>query len=207
MATLTLTDTEQYNGGGQATLNGIAIGTAAADRIVIVAVNGTNNSNPLGGALPSSVTLGGVSMNLAVGQAFNDPLNNGEFAGIYWLAVPTGTTATIVATWGATGNVYDAQFAVYSATGLDTTTPVLATSTGPTGSSGAGSHTLNLNVAAGGVLVGVFKVSLSKPPYPQASVARVALGLAIHSWFSEDIGWGPGPGIPGPLSQAGQSTR
>src|SRR5262249_40524172 len=166
MATLTLTDTEQYNGGGQATLNGIAIGTAAADRIVIVAVNGTNNSNPLGGALPSSVTLGGVSMNLAVGQAFNDPLNNGEFAGIYWLAVPTGTTATIVATWGATGNVYDAQFAVYSATGSTRPLQFLPQAQARAAVQALGRTRLTSTARRGASLVGGSEFRFAKPPLP-----------------------------------------
>lgn len=70
--------------------SGISIGAANASRIVAVSVY----ANGVANGLPNSVTINGSAATLAVGK--HDP-TSGVYTvnGIYYLAVPTGTTATI----------------------------------------------------------------------------------------------------------------
>ena len=70
-----------------AVFTAVPIGTAAADRYVVVSLQHTGN-NP--GGNPSVVTIGGITAVKAVGD------NTGERGADIWYAlVPTGTTATI----------------------------------------------------------------------------------------------------------------
>lgn len=68
--------------------SGISIGSASSSRIVAVSVYANGVSN----GLPNSVTINGTSATLAVG---NHDTSANSVNAIYYLAVPTGTTATI----------------------------------------------------------------------------------------------------------------
>lgn len=81
------------------TFSGQSIGTAAADRIVVVGVH--HNS---GGDIDiSSVTIGGNAATAIV--TAKDLATNTTTAALYALLVPTGTTADIVVTLSAAGAV------------------------------------------------------------------------------------------------------
>jgi len=72
-----------------------AIGTAAADRWVIVGVYTVNSSLPVAG--PGGIVIGGIDATLQVG--------NGSNGVQMWAAlVPTGTTANIVVNVSSNGN-------------------------------------------------------------------------------------------------------
>lgn len=91
-----------------------AIGTASADRWVAVLIN----AGAAGGRTVSSVTINGVAAQL-------DSTTNGSFTvptTYAWLAVPAGTTATIVVTFS--GACTGCAVSVYALTGLSSGTPV-----------------------------------------------------------------------------------
>ncbi|HRN86081.1 MAG TPA: hypothetical protein PK863_02015 [Candidatus Dojkabacteria bacterium] len=99
-----------------ATYSSVAIGAAAANRIVVVLVG-----SELASASINSVTLGGNAMSAGTQGNFG-----AVYARAFYLAYPTGTTADIVVTYGAgatsTQNhiaVYSVTGGVYSATGAD----------------------------------------------------------------------------------------
>lgn len=119
-----------------------SIGTAAADRHVIVGIISENN---LGARTISSVTVGGVSATPIVFQEHS----TGSFwtqAAIYIVPYPTGTTATIVVNWSASNNM--CGIGVWNATQLqspaaantnsNTSDPLVATLTIPPGGFGIG---------------------------------------------------------------------
>lgn len=118
-----------------------AIGTAAADRYVIVGVicDGYNKSG---------VTIGGNAATLI--SDYGDP---GIIANVcfYALLVPSGTTATIVVNF--VGNVWNCAIFVYNATGLVSVTPTAAVFNGTTASKNplAGS----LTIPAGGFCIAI----------------------------------------------------
>jgi hypothetical protein len=95
------------------TFNSQAIGTAAADRWVIVATS----SNPFG-FFPSSVTIGGVAATLIIQASVTS----------MWAAlVPTGTTANIVVNLASTDDrVIMGYWTVSMASGLPTATGAAA---------------------------------------------------------------------------------
>jgi hypothetical protein len=102
-----------------ATYTNAAIGTATADRIVVVLV-----TSELTAASINSCTLGGNAMSAATQG------NQGiAYARAFYLKYTTGTTATIAVTYGAnpTANqnhisVYEIQGALYSTNGADQST-------------------------------------------------------------------------------------
>lgn len=98
----------------QATWNSVSIGTAAADRIVVVAL-GTRDANS---PYPALVTIGGQTATVV--DAYRSSKAHSILA---WAHIPTGTTADIVVTFpgfppsGSTwGTVYTVTGAVTSAT-------------------------------------------------------------------------------------------
>jgi len=107
------------------TFTGVAIGTPAADRLVVViAACYTGNS---GGAC-NGITIGGVAANIV------PETNETGFrirTVIAWLRVPTGTTADIVVSWPTSG---PGGISVYNVTGQSSDTPndadTLASATG-----------------------------------------------------------------------------
>jgi hypothetical protein len=93
------------------TYSGVSIGTAAHDRVVVVAV-GTELT---AGAI-SSATLDGVAMNASTNGA-----QGAVGARIFWLHKPTGTTADVAITFAASQTADTKKIAVYSATGAQGT--------------------------------------------------------------------------------------
>lgn len=104
-ATLTYTPTATavaWDDTGTGSFAGVAIGTVAADRIIVVSIALVSNTAANG--RPSSVTCGGVAMTNATGTSGETPSGGGAGTNnyIYYLAAPSGvlnaTTATIVVT-------------------------------------------------------------------------------------------------------------
>lgn len=126
-----------------ATYSGVSIGTASANRIVVVLV-----ASELASASINSVTLGGNSMNAGTQGNFG-----AVYARAFYLAYPTGTTADIVVTYGANASstqnhiaVYSVTGAVYSATGADQSSDMDATDRLTTGA---------ITIASGGGFIAV----------------------------------------------------
>ena len=120
-----------------------AIGTAATDRYVIVAINvGAASARTW-----SSGTIGGVTAALVSDGTHTATLTNGASTAFIIIAlVPTGTTATIAYT--LSGNGARSGIGVWSATGLvSATANHVQTSTANPG-------TDTLNVLAGGFAIG-----------------------------------------------------
>lgn len=97
-----------YNG---AAFQGVSIGTAAADRIVAVVVSGQEAARTI-----SSVSIGGNAATNAVSiTTTTGPI------GIWYLAVPSGTTANIFPTFsGACVNASLIVYAIYGSSGAPT---------------------------------------------------------------------------------------
>lgn len=126
-----------------ATYTDTAIGAATGDRIIVVVV-GTE----LASSTPSACTIGGLTMNAGTGGA-----QSPAYARAFYLAYPSGTTATIAVTYSSTNPtnqqnkiaVYAIYGAVYSATGgtqgTDYRDTVLTTG--------------NVTIAAGGGMIAV----------------------------------------------------
>lgn len=134
----------QYNDSGDLssyTFSGAALGTAAATRRIVVAVGVANSTPPTVTAL----TVAGVSAASPVAQL--GAAGAFRVSSSIWIAdVPTGTTGDIVITLsGASFRCGIGVWAVYD----------LASSTATaTGSSTSSTASENVNVSAGGVLIG-----------------------------------------------------
>lgn len=126
-----------------ATYSGVSIGTASANRIVVVLV-----ASELTSASINSVTLGGITMNAGTQGNFGN-----VYARAFYLLYPTGTTADIVVTYGANASntqnhiaVYSVTGAAYSATGADQSSDMDTTDRLTTGS---------ISIASGGGFIAV----------------------------------------------------
>lgn len=126
-----------------ATYSGVAIGAAAANRIVVVLV-----ASELASASINSVTLGGITMNAGTQGNFG-----AVYARAFYLLYPTGTTADIVVTYGANASntqnhiaVYSVTGAAYSATGADQSSDMDATDRLTTGA---------ITIASGGGFIAI----------------------------------------------------
>jgi hypothetical protein len=97
------------------TFSGADIGAEAADRIVVVGV-GTETTG--GTATVSSVTIGGDAASVAVE---NGGFNR-TFAGLYYLEVPTGTTADIVVSF-STASEQRCVIGIWNINGASSATP------------------------------------------------------------------------------------
>ncbi len=114
-----ITHLEDASGSASPTFTGASIGTASADRLVIVAVgfhkgSGTWSANPI-----TSVTIGGVTAT----QVGSQVLYSGTATGVvcfFALAVPSGTTATIVVNMAAV--TLAGGIVIWNATGLSSQT-------------------------------------------------------------------------------------
>lgn len=116
----------------------MGIGTAAADRLVFVAVACQQTSSPFSGRA-SGVTIQGIAATQIVA---------GSFGSWWWAAVPTGTTADIIVThasWANTGAI-----SVYSVTGSSLSTPVYQSAT----FSGSSPSTQTISSPANGAILG-----------------------------------------------------
>jgi hypothetical protein len=123
-ATRTVTDSFSFLDSGSFSEIGVSIGTAAADRLVVVTVAALNVVSVDGF---DSVTIGGVAATLAIESTRTTGVGE-SFCSIYWANVPTGTTATIDFVF--TGDDIYADVEVYRVVGADTVTPVTDTGTG-----------------------------------------------------------------------------
>jgi hypothetical protein len=123
----------------------IDVGSAAADRIIALAISYRSDGR---GSI-DSLTLGGVSGTLVVAEAF---ASNGGIE-LWRVALPTGTTANLVVTFGAADNLWinAGAFAIYGADA----TPAGSSSTS---GSGVGDISISMTVPAdgAGVLVGAY---------------------------------------------------
>lgn len=124
------------------TFTSVAIGTAAANRTVIVSAS----IRCVGGDTITGVTVGGVTAALAKSQANN--VTNSSFSSIWTATVPSGTTGNIVLTLVGVDTCIPA-IGVWSAYGLTSNTP-----TATAGSTSSSSQTLSVNVSAGGIVIG-----------------------------------------------------
>lgn len=121
-----------------------AIGTAAADRLVIVCPAANGGSGTI-----SSVTCGGVAMNAVV-----TPIEQvNTVAGIYSLLVTTGTTADIVVTYASSRN--RSAISVYTLNNLESTTAYHTA----TGSAADTDTAVSINYQDGGAVIGVAHVN------------------------------------------------
>jgi len=107
------------------------LGTAAADRYIIVAINGTDGG--VGGAI-DTVTIGGVSATIVTQAAHA----NGQIVGFAIANVPTGTSGDIVVNFDHVGDTSGrCAIAAYRVDDLDSPTPVDSDSADGTGTSNA----------------------------------------------------------------------
>lgn len=121
------------------TFSNVDIGTASSDRLVVVATHATGLTSDV---TASSVTLGGTSMTSAAsGFEANASLD------LHYLTVTSGTTANIVATYS--GNKSRCTIAVYTITGLNSSTP---SDTGSSTNSDT-APTLTLDIPTGSIAV------------------------------------------------------
>lgn len=118
------------------TFSAQGIGTAAADRLVIVGVVGNSGS----AHSISGVTIGGVSANLVIQQA----AAGNTALGLYALLVTSGTTADIVVTFDTTSGL--CGIGVWNANKLLSTT-----ATDSDRAVGTDPVNAQINVSAGGV--------------------------------------------------------
>ena len=123
------------------TFTGASIGTAAADRLVVIVAETINTS----ARTIDSATIGGVAATLVV----KTTTTNNAAAAIFSLTVAAGTTADI--TFTCSGATLRAALHIYTITGLSSTT---ATDTDQVVSASATSLTRNVDVSEGGVMIG-----------------------------------------------------
>lgn len=121
------------------TFSSASLGAEATDRVIIVAFGGTAGSSKT----ISSVTIGGVAATLAV----NANISWAITSGIYYAAVPSGTTGDIVITFS--GSMNQCVCNVFRMTGQSSNTPAA------TGSDTTGTTTSdpNCNVVTGDKVV------------------------------------------------------
>lgn len=136
-------------GNSSSTFTAVAIGAAAADRLVFVQI-GNLPDNADSGNLITGVTIGGVTATQAVQSSFFFGLLYNDW---WWAAVPTGTTANIVITiTSAVSGTGTFAINVYRVTGANTTSPVSSTKTVDDTTNPFGSITvLSGGIALGGV--------------------------------------------------------
>jgi len=118
------------------TYNGLSIGTADSTRVVIVAVAGVSGT---GGRPINSVTLNGTAMNEVVSVYTSNGFT--VSSAIYYLAVPTGTTANFIVYTG--GNQSPVPY-ILAAYGLNNAAPYAIGSATSPGTNATLSQTLNL---------------------------------------------------------------
>lgn len=135
------------------TYAGAAIGTASADRVVLVLV-GKEVATTVLSSMTCDSGGGAVAMRLASGNTFGS-----MGAWIYWLGVPTGTTASFALTWSGAILAAENHIAVYITTdaafppqvsGNNTSTDMDVTAPLTTGSISIPTNGGFLAIAAGG---------------------------------------------------------
>lgn len=125
------------------TFTGSAIGTAAGDRLVVVAVASSGGSRSV-----DSLTINGNSAVLDTASATEQ-----SQCGIFSLLVASGTTATIVVNTSSGSGNNRMAIGVYTITGWLSSSAYNAASTK---SSGSSSLSVNVNVPANGIVIGAW---------------------------------------------------
>lgn len=139
------TQTGQTGGSSTYTFSSTAIGTAAASRYVVVCAEG---STSLTATTLNSVAIdGNAATAIASVKATESPNIANIMTAIYGLAVPSGTTASIVVTFSAVLS-RGCTIAVYALYDLQSTTP-FSTNTN-TAASGTSIST-TINIPGGGI--------------------------------------------------------
>jgi hypothetical protein len=137
--------------GGTQTITGVSIGTASANRRVIVAVVEASSG---AGHSPTDITIGGTSVGATFQQVTNNASYNGSIS-IGYVDVASGTTATITVVGGATSGD-ETQDAIYVYT-VDKSTLVAGSPTfnGNPISSGSPTttNTVTVNTTASGFVI------------------------------------------------------
>lgn len=129
------------------TYSAVALGDADTDRLIVVCTGGTGTT--VGNRNVSTLTIGGVSASLIVTL---DHQASSIYVSEMWSAVvPTGTTGDIVVTWNNTMTMNG--IGVYRVMGADTTPHATATD-----ASDASGLTVDINVEAGGAIIGYSSV-------------------------------------------------
>jgi|SRR5262245_6475236 len=134
----------------------VNIGPPSADRIVVLGIFGTSSNGAGGGVMPSTVTLDGNAMTLAISQVQTDGNGNGPFVGVYWLHMPTSSLggnniANLDLAWA--GSIFDYSYQFYTLTGADTTTPVKDTASDVEATLSATTLTVNVDTDDGSSVV------------------------------------------------------
>jgi hypothetical protein len=137
--------TSSANNDAAYTFTDQALGAAAPDRYVVIAVVLRD-----AGGLPeaSTVTVQGISATEAVGVTFNNT-TEAYYASLWIAAVPTGTTGTVVVTGNAT--MTDCAISLYRVTGIASPTP----SDTDTDSGDKSLFSMDLDVQSRGIAIGV----------------------------------------------------
>lgn len=136
------TDSKSTTGTATATYTACNIGTASADRLVVVVCTGIHGST----RTLSSVTIGG---NTATVHASSGSGAGQESVGIASLVVPSGTTADIVVTWSAAPS--NNGIMVWIVTGWSSSTPY--SSYANADGTSATTKVATLDTIAGGILI------------------------------------------------------
>lgn len=122
-----------------------AIGTAAADRVVIVCAQSATNA--VGAQTISGITIGGVSATQII-QNNTSISGFGFVAGCYYLLVTTGTTSTIIVTYSTAQS--RGAIAVYNLNG----TSGVGTAFSTNSAVNAGVTSTTVNTQSGGAILG-----------------------------------------------------
>lgn len=123
------------------TFSGVALGTAAADRKIVVGVGGARAA--AGAHTVASMTVGGIAASLVKQQDVS--AGDRETAEIWQAAVPTGTTGDIVVTFDA--GMVGAGIGVWAVYGAQSAAHATA-------GSNADPMNASIDVPSGGVLIG-----------------------------------------------------
>jgi len=147
-ASLVHTGRNDAGSGSTQTFTAEAIGTAAPNRYVIVAVMQNSGTRP---ATPT-VTIGGITATPAVEMRTDYSGAASTTQALFIAAVPTGATADIVVTWSTTVDI--TAIAKWAAYGINPT--VIGTAT-----SGANPASFTVNVPSGGIVI----AAVNNPQY------------------------------------------
>lgn len=121
-----ITTATQTTGGSSLTFSDVSIGSASADRVVVVAICSESN-------VPETFSGGTIGGNSATEAVVVEGTSStvGTIVAILYLAVPTGTTATIVSNYS--GSVFRGICSVWTLTGDTPELIDIDTDTAPSG--------------------------------------------------------------------------
>lgn len=165
---------------GVATFSGVNIGAAASNRIVIVTVGASKSSGTWSGTI-ASVTINGNAATQA-----NAVSNSASTNGVYYLNVPSGTTATIVVNLPSGADSNGIAIGIYRAVGLASATPTATATATASGAVGA-----SLTIPSNGYGVGSAH---------HGSIAQA------YSWTNLTGDYTGNPGAEGTGSSASSAT-